>query len=530
MFTKINMKKLLTILITVFILFIFVGGCSKKDNQTETNETISESRKEFKSTEELGEYFTGKKVGILSGSVFDLIIQETIPGAEVVYFNSTTDEAFALDAGKIDAYVTDEPMARLLTKSYPNLYICGELKKSKYAYVISKDDVKSNEIRKELDEYILKIREDGTLKEIDSIWFGDDEEKKIVNINTADKEKGEFKLAACTAVGAPFIYVKDNKYVGYEVDIANRFCEAYGYKLVVTDYNFDGVLSSVTAGKENAGAGSICVTSERQKTMNFSEAIYDGSVVVVTNSKLKDGFFSSFSIDSLKDSFDKTFIKEDRWLLFLSGIGTTVLITMSAVIFGSLIGFGIFLIYRKDKKVINKILDLISGFLQLTPVVVILMIFYYIIFVSTDFEGVVVSTIAFILMFASSVLNLLKAAVTTIDKGQMEAVCALGYKDTRGFLRMIFPQAFINFIPGFKSEIVSLIKATSIVGYVAVQDLTKVTDVIRSRTYEAFFPLIATAIIYVLFALLLIKLVEYIEIKALKLRRSEKKILKGVKR
>ena len=132
-------------------------------------------------------------------------------------------------------------------------------------------------------------------------------------------------------------------------------------------------------------------------------------------------------------------------------------------------------------------------------------------------------------MFGSAVFAMLRSGVGAIDRGQLEAAYALGYTNRKAFYRIILPQALPHFMPAYKGEITALIKATAVVGYVAVQDLTKMGDIVRSRTYEAFFPLIAVAIIYFLLAAILTFLVNRIEIRIDPRRRSKQQILKGVK-
>ena len=107
-----------------------------------------------------------------------------------------------------------------------------------------------------------------------------------------------------------------------------------------------------------------------------------------------------------------------------------------------------------------------------------------------------------------TVYDMLKTGVSAIDNGQYEGALALGYTDTQAFTRIIVPQAIRIILPSYRKEIVTLIKATAIVGYVTVQDLTRVSDIIRSRTYDAFFPLIVTAVIYFLLAAILTKLAD----------------------
>ena len=125
--------------------------------------------------------------------------------------------------------------------------------------------------------------------------------------------------------------------------------------------------------------------------------------------------------------------------------------------------------------------------------------------------------------------GLLQMGVGAVDKGQYEAAYALGHSDRRTFYKIIHPQALPHILPQYKGEVVSLIQSTAIVGYIAVQDLTKMGDIVRSRTYEAFFPLIAVTIIYFLLEGLLGFLISRINVSIDPKKRSRERILKGVK-
>lgn len=160
---------------------------------------------------------------------------------------------------------------------------------------------------------------------------------------------------------------------------------------------------------------------------------------------------------------------------------------------------------------------------------VLLMILYYIVFGSLAISGSIVAVIGFTLVFGASVFSVIRSGVGAVDRGQTEAAYALGYTDRKAFFRMILPQALPHFFPAYKGEITSLIKATAVVGYVAVQDLTKIADIIRSRTYDAFFPLIAVAIIYFILAAILTAVVNHLSAFIDPRRRKAEDILKGVK-
>ena len=154
------------------------------------------------------------------------------------------------------------------------------------------------------------------------------------------------------------------------------------------------------------------------------------------------------------------------------------------------------------------------------------MILYYIIFGKIDISAIFVSIIGFSVNFGAYVSEMMRTGIEAVDKGQIEAANALGFSKLQTFWKITFPQAARHFLPIVKGEFISMVKMTSVVGYIAIQDLTKVSDIIRSRTLEAFFPLIATAIIYFLVANILTLLLSRLEVK-LDPKRGKNK-LKGV--
>ena len=271
-------------------------------------------------------------------------------------------------------------------------------------------------------------------------------------------------------------------------------------------------------GKHEFCRGRPGLPPERAESVNFSDTMYEGNSVIAYL-KADSGSVGDF-LNSLKESFYKTFIREDRWKLFVQGIVTTLLITFLSIVFGTLAGFIVFMLCRRGNRVANAITRFCIWLIEGMPIVVLLMILYYVVFSEVNIPGVAVSVIAFTLIFAASVFNMLKAGVAAVGTGQMEAAYSLGYANNRAFFNIILPQVLPHVMPSYKSQIKSLIKATAVVGYVAVQDLTKMGDIVRSRTYEAFFPLIAVAVFYFVLAGLLIWIVDRIEIRAIPGRKS----------
>ena len=468
------------------------------------------------------------RIGVTTGSIQVQQVEQALPNAEIFYFTTDVDMLNALQADKIDAFAMAEAIVRYMMTENPELsYLPDALGDVvQIAAAFPKTD-SGRRLCDEFSEYIRQIKENGVFEEIDGVWFGEDEEKRAVpDLYTLTGENGTLRMAADTQF-PPFAYIKDGKPVGVDVDTVVRFCKARGYGLEIVNMDFGGIIPALVSGKVDFACGGIARTAERAESVYFSEPTYEShsvmAIIQQSESAQSGGFLSS-----LAESFEKTFLRENRWQLFLQGIGTTMLITALSILFGTALGFGVFLLCRKGNPVANAVTRFCVWLVQGMPVVVLLMVLYYIVFGKVNISGTAISVVGFTLVFASGVYSMVKAGVATVDRGQTEAAYALGYTDRRSFFRVVLPQALPHFMPAYKGEITALIKATAVVGYVAVQDLTKMGDIVRSRTYEAFFPLIAVAAIYFILAAVLTFFVNKIELYIDPRRRSRKDILKGL--
>ena len=323
----------------------------------------------------------------------------------------------------------------------------------------------------------------------------------------------------------PFSFVSNGHLAGYDVDFVCRFCRAYGYTPEFFEVPFEAIAPGVETGKYDLGMN-IVVSEERNETGTLSDVYYTTPIrlVILGEDTSEIGFFQS-----LQNSFYKTFIRENRWKLFVQGAGVTVLITLASIVFGTILGFAVFMLCRHENKIANGVTNFFMWLIHGMPTVLLLMILYYIVFGSSRLSGLWVSVVGFTLMFAIAMIEMLRVGYKAVGRGQFEASTALGYSDSQSFFRILLPQAAQHFLPLYRNEVVTLIKETSVVGYIAVLDLTKISDLVRSRTYEAFFPLILTAIIYFVIAALMTKVVKVVEKRINPKRRSQDKILKGIK-
>ena len=229
-----------------------------------------------------------------------------------------------------------------------------------------------------------------------------------------------------------------------------------------------------------------------------------------------NSLFISFSW--IWESIERNFITDDRWLQLLNGLWVTLQITFFALILGVALGFIIasirathdkMLAGRKCRrfadyilKILNVICNIYITIIRGTPVVIQLMITYYIIFASSR-NGLIAAVIAFGVNSGAYVSEIVRSGIMSIDKGQFEAGRSLGLNYPQTMWHIVFPQAFKNILPALGNEFIVLIKETSVAGYVALQDITYVGNLIRSRTYEAFFPLITVAMIYLIIVMIL---------------------------
>ena len=221
-------------------------------------------------------------------------------------------------------------------------------------------------------------------------------------------------------------------------------------------------------------------------------------------------------IDNFINKFHSTLIEKDRWLYLLDGLKTTLIITFFAVILGMVLGFLIAIVRSTHDKTgklgfLNVLARIYLTVIRGTPVVVQLLIIYFVIFASVNVGKTFVAVLAFGLNSAAYVAEIVRSGIMSIDNGQFEASASLGLNYPKTLLSVILLQAFKNVLPALANECIVLLKETSVAGYIAVIDLTKGGDIIRSQTYEAFLPLIAVALIYLIMVMILSSLVTKLE-------------------
>ena len=466
----------------------------------------------------------GAKVGGWP-SLGEMRLKERYPDIKFIELETIADMVQHVRQGKVDAAIINYVFfSAMKDEGVEGVRLLPEpVTESPTGYLFAKTP-RGQKLGDQMDRFIRKCRRDGTLDRLVQKWMKGTEEGLVFE-KPALSGKNGMLTAGSNAINMPFVYLKNDKVTGFEVELFALFCAEYGYDYRVQLTSFESMLMGVETGRYDVGINAIEITEERKETFRLSEPTYVDETLVI----VKDNASVTSVINSVKASFVRTLITEDRWKMLVEGMGTTLLITLSATVFGTLLAFVLCFVYREQNRFVNAIIDLIRRFLQGMPIMVLLMLFYYVVFAGGRLGGTAVAIVVFTLTMAVDVLGMLQNGTASVSKGQTEGALALGYTERQAFRKFILPQAVRTFFPTWQSSIVNLLKLTAIVGYITVQDLTRMADLIRARTYDAFMPLIVISVLYLILAYLTVKLTGLLTARLDPTRRRPENILPGVK-
>lgn len=463
----------------------------------------------------------GKRIGVQIGTTGDIYVsdfEKDGSGTVIERYNKGADAIQALKQDKIDCVVIDEQPAIKFVEQNSGLVILEEeFAVEDYAFVIAKEN---DELLSQVNDALADLKDEGVINDIIKNYVGTESEVGKYPYQKADNERKNKTLTIATnAEFPPYEYYEEGEIVGVDIDIMQAVCDRLGMELKVEDMAFDSIISAVSTGKVDIGASGFTVTEDRKKNINFSDTYTTSKQVVIVADDLASGEKASIT-----EKFYDNFIKESRYMYMLKGLGNTLIITVFAALIGIVLGFLIAIVRTNHDR--NGGLTVLNGFCKLylaivrgTPVMIQLLIIYYVIFKSINTGKLFVAIIAFGLNSAAYVAEIVRSGIMAVDIGQFEAGRSLGLDYKQTMISIILPQAIKNILPALCNEFISLLKETSISGYIGLMDLTKGGDIIRSVTYEAFMPLIAVAIIYLLMVMGLSKLVNLLERK---LRKNER--------
>lgn len=449
----------------------------------------------------------GRSVAVLSGATTDSWVDAKLDAVEMVYCSDLTAQLQMLMSAHADAVALDAPVAKQVSFMMSDVCVMpGRLNECDYGFMLRNNSPLTDKINAALDE----LWADGTVAALTQKWIDKDSSNAFVEDVPLTGENGVLRFAFESTL-IPMCYLKDGTPQGFEVELMVRVAEKLGMKLEYAAMNFSLLLPRLTANRADVAAGCFSLLDERASKYDMTQSTCHGGTVLLVNNYVhtqSPGFF-----ESIATSFENTFLSESRWKQILNGLLMTVMLSLTSSALGTVLGFLVCLMLRSGRK---RVRAFASGYVQLlesTPLLVLLMILYYIVFKNADIEASIVAILAFSLNFSAFVAELMDEGIASVSRGQREAALSLGLTRKQAFVKIVFPQAVRHSLEAYKRQFISLVEMTSIVGYVAIHDLTKVSDMIRSRTFEAFLPLISTAVIYFVIARVLTKILKVVELK-----------------
>lgn len=492
------MKHYLTSLLLILCL---LPSCSRQAAQNETISSIDD--------------LAGRTVTVLVGSVQDLYVTENCSNSKILRTESDTDTYTMVESGKVAAMVTSSLSWTVAQANFNNIVeVCGGMMPQPIAVAFNKDDT---ELRERFNKFLKEYMSCNDLDAINADWANPDTQRRMPDPDEVKDPAGTLRFAV-SAIMIPFEYVKEGEIVGSEAEILARFAMSENKRWEFMDVAFSGLINCIQSGKADIGASIMSITPERQESIDFSDPWTMETSVLLVNRAYAGDMLQADADDngksfwqSIKDSVYKSLVKEDRYLMLLDGLKTTLIISLLAALLGTMLGILLCYCSMHRSKLLSKTSNVFIEFMRCMPQVVLLMIMFYVVFGNSDIDGIWVAVLAFSLCFAAYTSVIFRSAVQSIDIGQTEAALSMGFGKIKAFVNVILPQTVQRALPVYKGEFIGLIKATSIVGYIAVFDVTKAGDVIRSRTYEALFPLLLVTLLYFIIIWAMTAILKFIE-------------------
>ena len=476
------------LLMTILLAASMLGGCGSK----------SAEKSKVSSAKDL----VGTKIGVQLGTTGDLYVSDyESKGSTILRYTKAADAIQALKQGKVDCIVVDEAPAEVFLHNNTELSILKEeFAKEDYAICISKENKK---LKDKINQAIGTLKKNGTIQKIMNYYIGDCTKGKspYKKDTTVERTKGTL-VVATNATFEPYEYMQGEEIVGIDMDLAQAICDLLGMDLKVENLEFDAIINSVQSGKADIGLAGMTVTEERLQSIDFTDSYTTSTQVIVVRNGESSG------ITSLKQKFYSNFIEDNRYLYLVKGLLITLQITILAILLGVAIGFLVGILRTvcdgsRKYKLLNLLLKGYVTIIRGTPTMIQLLIIYYVIFASSDMNKVLIAVIAFGVNSSAYVAEIVRSGINSVDPGQFEASRSMGFSYGQTMRYVILPQAVKNVLPALGNEFIVLLKETAIAGYIGIMDLTRGGDYIRSRTFEAFLPLIAVALVYLCIVVLL---------------------------
>ena len=408
--------------------------------------------------------------------------------------NSEADGIQALRQGIADVHVTDEVAFTPQMRRDLGIKLAFRSEESfEVAFALRKGN---DQLQEQMDRFIEESKENGSLDAILAHWL---EDAPAPPMPEGQPVPDATPLRCITGINmAPVCYVGEGgAWMGMDADLLQRFAAWSGRSFEMKFQDLGSAMLALSTGQCDVVNACLYVTDERKKTVNFTVPYYF----------CRGGFFvidqEEASTVGLGERLKTNLVTEARWKLITDGLWVTIIITVFSILLGTLLGAGICAMLRSRRKWLRQTAALYGAFIQGIPTLVLLLFMFYVVLANAGLSGTIVAIITFALCFAWSSGSIFSSAISSVPIGQTEAGLSLGFTPLKTFTGIVFPQALQTALPLYTGECVALLKSTSIVGYIAIMDLTRASDLIRSRTFDALMPLLFITVAYFVLAWLL---------------------------
>ena len=455
----------------------------------------------------------GKQVGVIPFTFAAAELDAKLPEAIPFYANQERDLMFLLGAGKIDAFIVSEPRAKEQLPLHPEFSMIPEfITRIDYAFVFP---TKNKALSEAFSRQVRAMRKNGSLKQLQNKWISPMNVQAELPEMMQDSPNGVLRMGICVD-RSPFCYIQNEQLAGYDLEIAQRAAASMGFLIEYVRLTQEEFPTAVAEGKVDFGATSL--NSEIMSTgkIVFSDPHYNGGLVAIVPDKKNERKVEMGVMDQIKFflkeqaySMNRSLWRDNHMHQILGGLKNTLLITIPAIIFGSLLGIPLCMLRKSGRKACALAGDFICGALYNLPTLILLMGLYYVLYRRFGLSPISAAITIFILRFMAASCRLYIQALDHIGGVQMDAAKALCLRPFTVFRRIVLPQAAAFLAKPMREEVIRLVELTTIVGYIGVWDLTKTVDWIRGHTYESFFPIVFATLLYCLLSLALILAVSF---------------------
>jgi polar amino acid transport system substrate-binding protein len=445
-----------------------------------------------------GEY-CNKRIGVLHGSFESNFLHENCPKVHLVEYNDDPDIFAGVQSGRLDLTLTTKAFGKSAISQGARLdFASPVVYTANISAFVNKDN---DDLLRDLDGAIAKLQADGTFDEMKHYWLDDitdGGEGKAVRLKPTGK--GTPLRVVHYAFSPPLSFLQsDETPSGYCAEAAIAIANTLDRQLDVRVVDYDAIIATVATGAADVAIDDIYALSQRAEFVSFTtpylsqESYFFGQKVENATEGLA-GFTSALK---------KNLIDDGRYELVISGLKTTVVVAFFAFLLATLLGLVLLVLSIRKNKTVDKLIALLELVIDGLPILVIVFIIYYIIFSPAGLPPTLSVIVALGIAYTPSVFEVLNEGIESVDITQVESARAMGFSALKTYRLVVLPQSFHWSFEKYISSFIDILKDTSIVGFVAVIDITRAIDFIRSQTFDATTPVIFAAVIYIFMVILL---------------------------